>query len=85
MSRIYERRKSLGLSQAAVARLAGIPQTSVSHYEMGNREMGAEALGRFAQALACSADYLLGLTDDPTPGHLPAGLTETEQKIVEAI
>jgi hypothetical protein len=38
-----------------------------------------------ARALECSADYLLELTDDPTPHHVPAGLSETEQRVIAAL
>lgn len=84
MSRIYERRKSLRLSQAAVAKRTGIPQTSISHYELG-REMSASVAAQFARGLECSSDYLLGLTDDPTPAHAPPVLTPEEEAIFFAL
>ena len=85
MSRIYDLRDIRKWSQTELAERSGLSQNAISNYERGDREPGSTALAALARALECSADYLLGLTDDPTPGHLPAGLTETEQKIVEAI
>lgn len=83
--RIRERREALGLTQVELARRANIPQTSISHYEVGDREMGSTALLGLARALECSADYLLGLTDDPTSRNLPPGLTPDEQAVIEAL
>lgn len=37
-----------------------------------------------ARAFACSADYLLGLTDDPQT-YNAAGLTADEQAVIEAM
>jgi transcriptional regulator with XRE-family HTH domain len=85
MNRIYEIRKTRGLTQAALALRSGISQTAISNYELGEREMGSVAVAALARALECSADYLLGLTDDPTPRNALADLAPVEQSIVLAL
>ena len=42
-------------------------QTMISHVESGRSGLVADGLARAAVVLNTSADYLLGLTDDPTP------------------
>jgi transcriptional regulator with XRE-family HTH domain len=85
MKRIYEFRKKRGLTQAALALRSGISQTAISNYEVGDREPGSTAIIALARAMGCSADYLLGLTDDPTPRSMPADLSEQEQAIIAAL
>ena len=50
-----------------VGRLAGITHASVSQFEHAVHEPAAGTLGRLAKGLEVSADYLLGLTDNPAP------------------
>jgi transcriptional regulator with XRE-family HTH domain len=85
MERIYELRKRLKWTQTELAQAAGLSQNAISDYEGEKRQAGSEAIAALARALECSADYLLGLTDDPTPVRGPPGLTEHEAAIVEAL
>ena len=57
--RIYEKRKSLRLSQEELAESAEISKQTVSRAENGQRELGAQNVARLAKALEMSADYLL--------------------------
>jgi transcriptional regulator with XRE-family HTH domain len=66
--RLRGRREQVGVSQTEVARQTGIIQRDVSLLERGKKHaLWADTLRRLAEALECSADYLMGLTDDPTP------------------
>ncbi len=57
-----------GLSQPDLAKVTGLKVQNISRLETASREhVRSDTLVRLAQALDCSADYLLGLTDDPTP------------------
>lgn len=85
MSRIYEIRIRKRLTQTELARLSGVSQSLISAYESGAKQPGGEAIAALAAGLDCSADYLLGLTDDPTAVRGPPGLTEHEAAIVEAL
>ncbi len=67
--RLAESRKRAGLMQVelAVALGARYDQTVVSAVEHNRSSLRLDGLARAAQALGVSSDYLLGLTNDPTP------------------
>ena len=66
--RVQRRRKMLGMTQDQLEATSGVPQGSISRIERGVAEtIQAATLLRFAQALGVSADYLLGLADEPAP------------------
>ena len=53
------------LTQAELASRAGLPPTSIAHFEAGSRKPSFDTLRRLAGALDVSTDYLLGRSDDP--------------------
>ena len=59
-------RQEKGVSQRAAAGELGISQALLSHYENGIREPGLNFVARACDYYHVSADYLLGITDDPT-------------------
>jgi len=63
--RLREWRQKRGLTQEELARKAGVPVVSVSHFETGHRFPNAESLRRLADALGVSTDYLLGRVKEP--------------------
>lgn len=63
--RMKARREELGLTQKELAEKVGVPYQRIQDHEYGTSEPKADRLGRMAEALDCSADYLLGLTDYP--------------------
>jgi transcriptional regulator with XRE-family HTH domain len=85
MSNIRTARKRLELSQEQLAERIGVTQSAVSYYERSETDIGSSIVKLLADALECSADYLLGLTDDPTPVRGPPGLTEHEAAVVAAL
>lgn len=58
--RLKERRESLKLSQAALAGQVCITQQMIAAYEKGIRKPNSDVLAALADALQCTADYLLG-------------------------
>jgi transcriptional regulator with XRE-family HTH domain len=52
-------------SQAELASKAGMPSTSIAHFEAGARKPSFDTLRKLANALDVTTDYLLGRTDDP--------------------
>ena len=67
-ARLRQRRKDQHLSQQGLAALMQVPQSWISDVEKGKRQhVEAETVYRFARALDCTMDYLMGLTDDPAP------------------
>ncbi len=86
--RVLQLRKAQGMSQGDLAVKCGIAQTQVSKYERGTVTPSANALAAIADALDTSADYLLGLTDAPTPGEKPApqpSLTAPEAELLDLL
>ena len=60
--RIKYLRYKRNLSQKQLANIAGVPETSISHFEIGDREPAIGTLQKLAKALNTSADYLLSMT-----------------------
>lgn len=67
LPRIKEIRKLRNLSQIQVAQKIGMEQTQYSRYERGENEIKVNVLIDICKALNVSSDYILGLTEDPTP------------------
>jgi transcriptional regulator with XRE-family HTH domain len=76
-SEIFQKRLKLAReelrkwSQSQLAQEAGLPPSSIAHFETGNRKPSFDSLRRIANALEVSTDYLLGRVD--TPGMAEAG------------
>ena len=81
--RLKQIRIARGISQKIIADNAGVATAQISRYEAGLQSPTEEVIRRIAQFLGVSADYLLGLTDDPTPksGELPEFLKEKLSKM----
>ena len=60
-------RKNMKLTQIQLQMATGIEQASLSKYENGERIIPTDTLVLLAQFFHTSTDYLLDLTDDPTP------------------
>ena len=58
-SRIYDRRKQLGLTQEEVAERAGLTPQNVSTAELGKKALRPENIIKICRALDVSTDYLL--------------------------
>ncbi len=63
-------RERQGKSQVNVAVHVGVAQEMISSYESGRALPSAKTLIKMAKYLDTSTDYLLGLTNDPTPVRL---------------
>lgn len=66
MRTIASERVRLGLDQDQLAKRIGVHVNTVRLWESGDGKPGAENLTKLCQAFGCSADYLLGLTDERT-------------------
>jgi transcriptional regulator with XRE-family HTH domain len=68
--RLFVARRRLGVSQTQLAAQTGLDLGNLNELEHGRKTgLRAETLLVLAVALEVSADYLLGLTDDPYPVH----------------
>jgi putative transcriptional regulator len=66
--RIAELRRRVGMTQAALGEMVGVSQATISETENGrNPNVDAWIVARLAAALDTTMDYLLNLTDDPSP------------------
>lgn len=76
--RLRERRERAGLTQGQVSKYEGISRSYVSNLERGQNDPEVwDLLARLAKRYRTSADYLLGLTDDPRPS---AGRVVAEER-----
>ena len=74
--RIYELRKNAGETQTFLGELIGVKKGQISGIEKGNATTTAERIALFCEHYGVSADYLLGLTDDPEPKYGAQGAAE---------
>lgn len=65
--RISDLREDHDLSQKAVAESLNMHPNVYRRYERGDREIPVWAVIKLAALYHTSTDYLLGLTDNPTP------------------
>lgn len=63
--RLRDLREDRDLTQKEVAAFLGIDQRVYSNYEIGKREIPARFVAALAGFYDTSADYILGLTNDP--------------------
>jgi transcriptional regulator with XRE-family HTH domain len=64
--RLRLQRERRDLSRFDLGRMAGMSSRTIGRYERDEKEPVAHVLGRMALALNTTADYLIGLRDDPT-------------------
>ncbi len=57
-------RTEKGIGQNLLSKELNLSNASISYWETGKQEPGAEALFKLANYFNVSADYLLGLSDD---------------------
>ncbi len=63
--RLKAARDLRGWSQSDLASRAGMPPSSIAHFETGSRKPSFDTLRRLANALEVTTDYLLGRVDEP--------------------
>lgn len=64
-ARLKAARELREMSQTALAEKAGLPATSISHFEAGSRKPSFDNLRLLADTLRVTADYLLGRVKQP--------------------
>ena len=65
--RLRELREDRDRPQKAVAAYLNVQQSTYSQYEGGQRQIPIAQLMRLSEFYNTSVDYILGITDDPTP------------------
>lgn len=66
-SRLKELRKQKKMSQTELGRLLGITATQIGDMEKGDSATSMARLYELCEYFEVSADYFMGLTDDPRP------------------
>lgn len=78
-------RENKGYTHEELAELLELGTTQIWRYENGKTDPSADILARISQVFEVSADYLLGLTDDPNPNLKIDNLTSQERKVLAAM
>lgn len=65
MQRLRAARELRQWSQSDLATHAGMPPSSIAHFETGTRKPSFDTLRRLANALEVTTDYLLGRVESP--------------------
>ena len=68
--RIYEKRRSLGMTQEELAEKIDVSPQTISYAEQGTKTLRSENLAKLSKALKVSTDYLL-------TGEIPTSASET--------
>lgn len=71
-----------GTQPSELARRSNMSRGQVSNYLNAKRTPGVDIIVRFAKALGVSADFLLGLSDDPTPAIGNSNLNDKERNVI---
>ncbi|MCC8160628.1 MAG: helix-turn-helix domain-containing protein [Oscillospiraceae bacterium] len=66
-NRLKDLREDKDLNQTKVAIILNMSQTGYSKYETGENDIPTNVLIKLAKFYNVSIDYILDLTDDPTP------------------
>lgn len=65
--RLKDLREDLDIKQKDIAKFLHIKQNTYSQYENGQRQLPIDVLIKLAKYYNVSTDYILGLTNNPTP------------------
>ena len=60
-------REDKDLTQSELGKIFNVDQITISQYERGTRALSIEMLVLYAKFFNVSADYIIGLTQNPTP------------------
>ncbi|MEK4841556.1 helix-turn-helix domain-containing protein [Bacillus sp. FSL L8-0152] len=63
--RVKALRKMKGWTQDELGAAVGLKKATISGIENNKRNRGEKSISKFAEVLGCTADYLLGFSDDP--------------------
>jgi len=83
--RLRDTRLKNDLTQEQLAQKLGTDVKQISRWESGKFSPNLETLVQIASVLNVSADYLLGLTDNPIPYIKIDNLTDDEREVLAAM
>ena len=71
MNKIRSLRISKNMSQSDLGAILNCAAITISRYETGQRDIDSATICRLCEIFGCTADYLLGRSELPTP-EIPA-------------
>ncbi|MHB8627013.1 MAG: helix-turn-helix domain-containing protein [Aggregatilineales bacterium] len=80
--RLKQARQRAGLSQAQLGRRLGVVFQQVAKWEQKVSAPTPDTLGRLAQILGCTTDWLLELVDEPNSHLYDTDLSEDERQLI---
>lgn len=87
--RLDQLRKQSGLSQKELGEKIAVSHYTISSYEKGRSEPNDDIMAKLAQVFNVTADYFLGLVDEPLPldrgagsVYVPEHLDEERRKLL---
>ncbi len=83
-NRLRYLRTTKGLTQEQLATLLQLGKRQIHRYERELSDPASDVVARLASALGTSADYLLGLVDEPIPNLTTGHLSPDESRLIEA-
>ena len=81
--RLKRLRERKNLTQLDLAQSLSVSQQQVARWESGASDASADAIARLARTLRCSADFLLGLVEQPHQMLQDRPLSADEQQLLE--
>lgn len=84
VDRLKRVREDRNYTQEQLAELANVQLHQVWRHENGKTTPDGDVVAKYAQALDVSADYLLGISDDPKPNVQISDLTRAERSVIAA-
>ncbi|WJV61037.1 helix-turn-helix domain-containing protein [Pectobacteriaceae bacterium C52] len=84
--RIRARRKELGLTQRALAKIVRVAHVTISQWETGDSEPGGKNLFSLSKSLQCSPTWILYGDEDQAPGEpsdQPRQLEQRENELLD--
>jgi transcriptional regulator with XRE-family HTH domain len=82
--RLRRIREEMGISQEDLGERLGLGNRQIWRYENNETRPSSEIVASIAKSLNVSADFLLGLSDDPIPYLTEQGLSENERRVITA-
>ena len=84
--RLKELRESKKLTQEELAKILNLSQSSIAYYESSKKpkQPSQRTLIKIAKYFNVTLDYLLGLTDDPTPPQAKQEKPNFEEYVLSA-
>jgi transcriptional regulator with XRE-family HTH domain len=83
--RFRELRTNRHLTHEELADQLEVGVAQIWRYEKGKITPSGDVIARMAQVFEVSADYLLGLADDPTPYFDENNLSKSERELIAAL